>query len=260
MKQLFGSNYWDSVAAKINNGILEQNVAAYYRNEHIKLIKEWGGSLAGKKILKTDLFEEAFANGDFLPWFSTQNAEVFGIDISCGIVKGARAHVKVPGNLFVSDLRKCAFKDNAFDLIISNSTIDNLPPEDAPAVLKELRRILKDEGVLILTLDNKNNPLYFLGYLLEKILKTNKYYQSKCYSVDEARNLAEKNKFLVKDSASIVHIPTPFNKLALLLKKINMKFFDSLIKSCVTAFSRPRNKKFELLTGWFIAFKLVKNG
>ncbi|TBR20223.1 class I SAM-dependent methyltransferase, partial [bacterium] len=204
MQHALDYNYWDIIADRLTSPIFEKNVGLYYKNEHIDLIKRWSEGVSGKRILKTDLFEEAFSCGDFLSWLSKQNAIVSGIDISYKIVRKAYDnigdyHSTYGKSFIVSDVSNCAFKNDSFDLVISNSTIDNLSSEDAILALREFRRILRPAGILILTLDNRNNPLYFLGYLVEKVLKTNKYYQGRCYSVKEAMHLAEENSFKVEE-------------------------------------------------------------
>lgn len=263
MRHSLNTDYWDSVAQGTHKPLFEKNIAAYYRNEHLKLIRKWSADIRGKNILKTDLYEEAFREGDFIFWFLEQNANVYGMDISYNIANKAKAHSKDYNvyfkNCIVSDIRGCSFKDESFDLIISNSTIDNLAPCDVSKALLELRRILKPEGILILTIDNKNNPLYFLGYLAEKLLKTNKYYQSRCYSVGETVSLAKKNNFIVLEISAIVHIPTPFNKIALLLEKMGIKTIEKSIGQLVELFSKLGDRRTQFLTGWFLALKLKKN-
>lgn len=262
MRQLLGANYWDSITKEIKGYQLERNIAIYEKYEYIKLIKKWNKGLNGKKILKTDLYEEAFTGNHFLFWLTRQNANVFGIDISHEIVKKSQLYPgRINGylkNCITSDIRRCAFRDESFDLIISNSTLDNLVAQDATMALAELKRILKPKGILILTLDNGHNPLYCLGYAIEKFLKTNKYYQDQCYSIKKAKTLAEQNNFVIQDITAIVHIPTPFNKIAIFLQKINGRVFQKFIRYCISLFSRLGNKRTKLLTGWYIALKLIK--
>lgn len=101
--------------------------------------------------------------------------------------------------------------------------------------------------------------MYYLGYQIEKILATNGYYQSRCYTIKESKKLAKQNNFTIKDITSIVHIPTPFNKIAILLSKLGNNNSDRLISSCIRRFAQLGNKKTRFMTGWFIAMKLVKN-
>jgi len=263
MEQSLDTYYWDSLSEKIISHHLEKNIAIYKKSEHIKLIKKWALTLKGKKILKTDLYEEAFGEDHFLFWLLKQNENTFGMDISYNIAKKAKLRSgefnTTFKNCIVSDIRNCAFKDDSFDLIISNSTIDNLQSKDVPSAFRELRRILKPSGILILTLDNIHNPLYRLGYTIEKILRTNRHYQGSCYSLKTIKRLAQENKLKILDSTAIVHIPTPFNKLALFLSKFKTRETEKIIRLSVSLFSKLGNKRINLLTGWFIAAKLTKN-
>lgn len=257
------SLYWDNAVSASARYHLEQNVGIYKKSQHLRLIREWGGILKGKSILKTDLYEEALGNDGFLGWLRSQGAFAWGMDISPRITAMARRALNKKYPFFepcvVSDIRRCAFKDGFFDLIISNSTLDNIRSEDVATALKELWRILKPGGVLILTLDNACNPLYRLGYFIRKALNIGRYYQDRCYTLSEARDLAKENGFVVMDETAIVHIPTPFNKIALLLERCHWRFLQDWIRSSVVLCSKVlavENKKF--LTGWFIALKLVK--
>lgn len=262
MIQELNSRYWDSVAFGIKKSHLEKNIAIYKKHEHIRLIKGWAKGVGGKRILKTDLYEEAFGTDNFLFWVAQQKAQVFAADISRAIAAKAKLNsLRSKNNLLnfsVSDIRNCAFKDDSFDLIISNSTLDNLAYCDIRQSLYEMKRILKPDGLIILTLDNAHNPLYTLGYIIEKLANTNKYYQDKCYSLREAETLVGDVGLIVEDSTAIVHIPTPFNKIALILKGIHNVYSERIIRRCISLFSNLGRKRTKFLTGWFIALKIRK--
>lgn len=260
---LLDSDYWDSVSEKIKDYHLEENVAFYKQREYIELIRNWSCGLEGKKILKTDLYEEAFGADQLLFWLIKKNAKIYGMDISFKITNKAKMNARIHSvyfkNSIVADVRSCSFRDESFDLIISNSTLDNLPACDVSEALSEFKRILKSTGILILTLDNAHNPLYLAGYYLGKLLNANKYYQDHCYTVKRTKFLVEQSNFFVQDVTAIVHIPTPFNRLAILLKKSNSVFMENLVKYCITLFAKLGKRKTKFLTGWFIALKLTKD-
>jgi SAM-dependent methyltransferase len=55
------------------------------------------------------------------------------------------------------------FVDEAFDVIVSNSTLDHFGSwAELGASLHELHRVLKTRGLLIITLDNRANPIVAL--------------------------------------------------------------------------------------------------
>lgn len=255
--------YWNGLAHQAGPHHLEENIAAYKRWEHVRLIRKWGGPFKGKVVLKTDLYEEAFGKDHFLFWLLNRGALVVGMDISQKIVhlaqKRAQALSKASHFGMASDVRRMAFKDATFDLIISNSTLDNLPAETVPSAFIELHRILKPGGVLILTLDNAHNPSYRFGYALEKIFGTNGYYQDRCYSLKEVEEFSRQNGFHIQNTCAIVHIPTPFNKLALFLTRRWGKQLRHPLRRLIMWFSGAgTHKRTQFLTGWFLAFKMVK--
>lgn len=255
--------YWDKIIDNIKSYHLEKNVGIYKKSEYIKLIKNWSRGIKGKKTLKTDLYEEAVGNDHILFWLSKQSRLSCGMDISYKAAHKAKTRFgglnRNFANYVVSDIRNCGFKNESFDLIVSNSTLDNLFSKDVCKALLELRRILKSNGVLILALDNRHNPLYSLGYNIEKLVKTNKYYQDRCYSLDTVRRFAEQNNFIIEEVTSIVHIPTPLNKLFLLLQKIKKINVNKMIRYFISLCARLGGKKTRFMTGWFLAFKLKKD-
>lgn len=262
MRPKLDANYWDSISDNMQGYHLEQNISIYKRDEHIKIIKKWSGGLKGKRVLKTDLFEEAFGEDSFLPWLLSQGAVVTGMDISSKIAYKAYSRVNQSNAYFKncvgSDIRQCAFKDNVFDVIVSNSTLDNLALNTVPLSLAELRRILKPSGILILTLDNACNPFYALGYFFAKIWRMQAYYQDRCYSLRESQFVACQAGFKVLETTAIVHIPTPFNKLALWCKARGSRLMERLIRRLIVLFSFQEHFNSRYRTGWFLALKLAK--
>ena len=122
-----------------------------------RLIRRW---LPGEldAVLKTDLFDE-FAAAGIYPALAERARRVAGIDVSEAIAAGAKR--RHPGlETRPADVRALPFDDASFDAVVSVSTLDHLG--DRPAVaaaLLELARVLRDEGRLVITLDNPLNPM-----------------------------------------------------------------------------------------------------
>jgi SAM-dependent methyltransferase len=58
-----------------------------------------------------------------------------------------------------TDVRQLPFADREFDAIASLSTLDHFEsPEDIAVALRELHRVLRPGGTLVITLDNGSNP------------------------------------------------------------------------------------------------------
>jgi ubiquinone/menaquinone biosynthesis C-methylase UbiE len=77
-----------------------------------------------------------------------------GIDLTAGMLRRAesRAQKLAPGRyrLRVGDAYDLDFPDASFDVVINNFMFDLLPEEDFGRVLSEFRRVLRQNGRLIL--------------------------------------------------------------------------------------------------------------
>ena len=87
------SAYWDGVSERIAGGYYHDAiVGGLKRDAHLRLIQRWCGDLAGARVLKTDLFEEAHGPDQFLFDLVTSRLRL-GIDISPLIARSAeRGH------------------------------------------------------------------------------------------------------------------------------------------------------------------------
>jgi len=111
-------------------------------------------------ILKTDLFVEAKDLEDnYLPLLTDSNRFV-GMDISLETVKVARAKLssRIPGMTYVvCDVLALPFQSDVFDAVISDSTLDHIPPAKLSGALHDLSGVLKNKGRLILSLNSVHN-------------------------------------------------------------------------------------------------------
>lgn len=115
-------------------------------------------SLKGKKIL-----EIGCGRGGFACWLSTnyshEYSEFIAADFSeMGIKKGkeyAEKHGYLKITWSIQDIMKINFPSEYFDVVISCETIEHVP--DTKQAIKELYRVLKSSGILILTTPNYFN-------------------------------------------------------------------------------------------------------
>lgn len=247
---------WDNVAWKASkNYHLNRIVALHKGAEHIKLINRWSDVSKSARILKTDLFEDAFGQDSFMDYLTLKFGEVHGIDISPVVV--AHAKRRYPDlQSDVADAKDLPFKPCYFDLIISNSTLDNMPKEDAIVALEEMKRVLKQDSELFITLDNAENIVYKLFYDISNFFGIAYFPQFKCYSTREAIKLLESSGYSIIDVDYIVHVPTPLNKFLNLA--VNFPGFESN-RRISRIFDCLSNSKYKKRTGWFIALRAIKN-
>jgi SAM-dependent methyltransferase len=120
-------------------------------------VDDWLGPGPLDQLLKTDLFDE-LVGGGLLPLLRTRARAVSGVDIS-------PAAVRIAGERYpeldarVADVRRLPYADERFDRVVSNSTLDHFRAEaDIGVALRELFRVLRPGGELLISLDNLQNP------------------------------------------------------------------------------------------------------
>jgi SAM-dependent methyltransferase len=127
----------------------------YFRNE-ARLLSEHLPPLAGCRLLKSDLWDEA-KNTQILQWAAANGARVFGIDLSSAVVGEARAAFgQQPLRASVADVRGLPFGDASFDAIYSMGTIEHFAESEAAVV--EMMRVLRPGGRLVLGVPNRHDP------------------------------------------------------------------------------------------------------
>lgn len=111
-----------------------------------------------RAALKTDLFDEVAGRG-VIRGISARGFHVTGVDVSPVVVAEARRRVPAL-DASVADVRALPFGDDAFDLVFSGSTLDHFERvEDIGVAMREITRVLRPGGRLVITLDNPSNPI-----------------------------------------------------------------------------------------------------
>ena len=82
-------------------------------------------------------------------------AGVYGVDVAAGMLEVARGRFQASGitpapSLVLADLRALPFAGDAFDCALCSHTLDVMSRADALAAIRELRRVLRPGGRLVL--------------------------------------------------------------------------------------------------------------
>jgi SAM-dependent methyltransferase len=119
------------------------------------------GSLAGKRLLKLDLWNEA-QNTELLFWAAREGATCYGIDIADTTSRKGRDRGRalgVPIRVIVGDILALPFPDDSFDCLYTMGTLEHVP--GAERVMAEVARVVKPGGVAIVGVPNKLDPFLF---------------------------------------------------------------------------------------------------
>lgn len=180
----------------------------YYADNEQRLFTEHLPPLAGLRILKTDLWDEA-KNTRILAWAASRGARVFGIDISAPTAIRARASFtdhSGPLRAAVADLRALPFRDASVDAIYSMGTIEHF--DETERAVEEMARVLRHGGRAIVGVPNRHDP--FLRPLLATVLQALGLYAygyEKSYSRRSLRAMLQRAGFTVVAETAILFIP-----------------------------------------------------
>lgn len=76
------------------------------------------------------------------------SARLYGIDISRSMIDEANKRLGKRAEFYVGDSQMLPYKDNSFDVVLCNASFHHYP--EPVKVLKEVKRVLRNKGVLIL--------------------------------------------------------------------------------------------------------------
>lgn len=192
--------------------------------------------LAAEKIGKANFsfLDAGCGHGIYLKYISGKylQAKLFGFDFSETIIDIAKTNAP-RAEIKSGNLEAAPYKNEQFDLILCTQVIEHLL--DDKKGLAELYRLLKPNGYLIISTDNKNNlvsqflnlpvKLLSLPYRLIKAIWPNKkYFPHKSYKISEFTDLIMTRPFTIeKISTFRFSLPWPFYKMEF-LNKLLKKF------------------------------------
>lgn len=140
---------WDRIPVTYYQKGVENNFFQYFwHTQKIKLAKRILSSLKFNNCL-----DVGCASGYMISQIAKifPNAKYIGVDIYDKAIEYAKkAYPNI--NFKVASADRLPFEDNTFDVILFYETIEHV--ENPQECLKEIRRVLKKDGTLILTMDS----------------------------------------------------------------------------------------------------------
>jgi len=172
----------------------------YYGYGHGQLEKVYCDILEYIKIRRLNkhkpkgkILDIGCGSGDFLLRMKEKGWDAYGVDTSKEACYLAREKLKE--KVYNCELEQCCFPNNHFDIVTLWHVLEHVPNPNH--MLKEINRILKSDGILILEVPNIGN----LGFKLTK---------EYCFALDVPRHLYHfspetlediliKNNFTIRD-------------------------------------------------------------
>jgi SAM-dependent methyltransferase len=260
--------YWDTISRHwTTTNYSNQIYAEHKRATYLRLLDKWVGSDGSHIILKTDLFDEAFYREQYL-YDTIWAHSTIGMDIALDIVSKAKEVARLKGvdssNYICCDVKALPFKDNCFDYVISDSTLDHFYSESyIITALEDISRVLNTGGVLVLIMDNKTNitytPYFFIR--LWMWLGLTPYFIGKTLSLNRLRNILESLGLGIEDSTAIFHYPHPdilVRRCETLIHKICGDKLDNFMRWVFALLENLENRRTKFITGRYIALKATK--
>ena len=198
---------WDRVAGQVGD-LRGAPSTEYYRRCEIALISRSLGDLAGKRVLKLDLWNEAF-NTRILHWMADQGAAAYGLDLSRVVAHRARRNTRLAGKperLVRADIRELPYPAGSFDAVYTMGTIEHI--DEYGQAIDEVRRVLRPGGKAIIGVPHKWNLFLrpALVWLLDRLGKY-AYSPEKSFSSRELRRDIERTGLVVRARTGILAIP-----------------------------------------------------
>lgn len=178
----------------------------YYADNERRLLAEHLPPLAGLRLLKTDLWDEA-RNTRILRWAGQRGAHAFGIDISEPTLRRALTQCPDAGlRCAIADVRALPFRTSSVDAIYSMGTIEHF--DETERAVAEMARVLKPGGRAIIGVPNRHDP--FLRPLLVATMQALGVYAygvEKSYSRRVLGQMLEAAGLVIVAETAILFIP-----------------------------------------------------
>lgn len=154
---------WNQVPVDYYQTETKRNIVKkFWHAEKIKTLKNIVGKIKPKKILDVGCASGYMANqiSKLFP-----KAKIYGIDVYDKAVRyGKKKYPKI--KFKVADAHKLPFTNNSFDLIVSYETIEHVV--NPLKTLKELKRVLSENGIAVVAMDSGNFMFRIIWWLAEK--------------------------------------------------------------------------------------------
>ena len=188
--------------------------------------------------------------GYYTNYLIKKGCKVFATDISDEYVKQTKKYTNNNAKYYISDAAILPFKSNYFDKVLMTEVIEHLP--DPQNALMEVKRVLKVEGVAVITTPNKFSYMN-LAYTLKRKIRKYKFNEHLTeYSQKEFSKLLSKY-FQIEDVFFSNHLlPYPIDNLFINLKSKKIISFLKFLERKLSGLYLVKN------LGWTMIYQVKK--
>ena len=170
---------WDILYDPSNRSLFskieEFAINSYFSNAFAKSI------LSIAKISKGKIFEPGSGGGMTCANFAQRGFEITSMDLSDNALRKGISLIKslsLNAKFFVGDLFKLPIKDEEFDIVFNQGVMEHfrLAKLDASDGVKEMLRVLKKDGTLIIYVPAYFSPLFFIYHFFKFFKLIDKYW------------------------------------------------------------------------------------
>ena len=251
---------WDAVYARDRpSWYLDPLVAEQKRMAHLELCRRWSPGVV-RRALKTDSFEEAFGEDALFPNLLTASQTWFAMDVSERIVWKAQSRAQGRVRFLAADARSLPLRSASLDLVLSNSTLDHFDSgREFDDAIREIARVLRPGGQLIITVDNPLNPLYWPVRWLSR-MRWAPFPLGYTPSRSRLRLVLEAAGFEVTASATLIHNPRMLSTVVfLVLRRLLPGRAERGIRWLLAGFASLERLPTRWLTACFLAARAVRS-
>ncbi len=165
MVKTMGETKWDILydpkKKSLFSRIEEFAINTYFSDVFVKAI------LSASKIKSGKIFEPGSGGGMACAKFAQKGFEIISMDLSENALKKGKElfnFLSLDGKFTLGDLFNLPIKNNQFDVVFNQGVMEHfrLAKMDAPAGVKEMMRVLKKDGTLVILVPAYFSPLYFI--------------------------------------------------------------------------------------------------
>ena len=116
------------------------------------------------------VLEVGCGTGTNIDLYHRAGCEVHGLDLSPAMLEEARRKLGNSAEFQIADASQIPYSDRSFDIVMAMLTLHEMPGSIRPSVMKEMIRVLKQDGCILL-IDFHSGPIRFpKGWLYKALI------------------------------------------------------------------------------------------